>query len=565
MSGSPDSSSVDESQRVSSADQNSSSSGDVDENRRFSSANQNAARSGDDADVESDAVAARLDDALERVAHGAAVSVPRILLQRGLTVVFTAVLTNGFAAAPYGLFALARRLQRYLSRIVLGFRSGLSRYLPTADSAEREALATFAAVLLLGVATVFGATLYFAAPMVTAIANKGPQFETLIRVFALGTPASVWLFTTTEVLRGLEQVGPLNIALRVAFPAAQLVAGVVGTFVFGDIVAVAVGVLLVMAAVGFGAVAHLYRQGMRPRLRASDVPNLDVPELRRRYLRFTIPLFLGGFATTTQRLGFYPLIAVFLTGVAGGVFAVGVLVSGLVRLPLMAINQFIPPVAAALNDEGHREALSRLYHVTSRLVLVGVTAAAVPVVVYRQSVMAVFGPTFVKYAPLLVAFVVAQYGACAAGSVGILLTMTDNQRALLVVNVGITAFLSVTAIPLTTAFGLPGLVGSYVLMLALNNGLEVAVLYYLEGLQPFTRRHAKPLVAGVPLALVALVVRFALPDTVALVVGSALGLLAYATSLRLLGFTPVERRLAATLVERYRDALSLPIQDRLFS
>ena len=508
-----------------------------------------------DADTDADAVAARLDDALERVAHGAAVSVPSILLQRGLTVAFTAVLTNGFAAAPYGLFALARRLQRYLSRIVLGFRSGLSRYLPTADSAEREALATFAAVLLLGVATVFGAALFLAAPAVTAIANKGSQFETLLRVFALGTPASVWLFTTTEVLRGLEQVGPLNVALRIAFPAAQLLAGVVGTFVFGDIVVVAIGVLVVMAAVGFGALGYLYRQGMRPRLRASDVPDLDVPELRRRYLRFTVPLFLGGFATTTQRLGFYPLIAVFLTGVAGGVFAVGVLVSGLVRLPLMAINQFIPPVAAALNDEGHREALSRLYHVTSRLVLVGVTAAAVPVVVYRRSVMAVFGPTFVEYAPLLVAFVVAQYGACAAGSVGILLRMTDNQRALLVTNVFITGVLVVTAIPLTQRYGLTGVVGSYVLMLWLNNGLEVAVLYYLEGLQPFTRRHSFTLVGAVPFAVIALGVRALLPGAIGAVVGSVLGLTAYAGTLGLLGFTPVERRLVGTLVERYRTVL----------
>ena len=39
--------------------------------------------------------------------------------------------------------------------------------------------------------------------------------------------------------------------------------------------------------------------------------------------------------------------------------AYGVMVVGaLVRLPLMGINQFIPPVAAALHGEGHREALT---------------------------------------------------------------------------------------------------------------------------------------------------------------------------------------------------------------
>ncbi|UPV74336.1 lipopolysaccharide biosynthesis protein [Halorussus limi] len=498
-----------------------------------------------------DPAEARLEDALERVAHGATVSVPSILLQRGLTLAFTAVLTNGFSAGAYGVFALARRLQRYLLRLTLGFRRGLSRFLPNADSnAERDALATFAGLLLVGVATAFGVALFAAAPLVTRVADEGAQFELFLRIFAVGLPAGVWLFTVTEVLRGLEAVGPLNLTLRVCFPTAQLGVGAVATFVFHDLALAAAGVLLVMGLSGVGAAVWLVRErDFRPRLRGGDAARL-----RRKYLSFTLPLFVGGFATTTQRLGFYPLIAMFLSSVAGGVFAVGVLVGTLVRLPLLGINQFIPPVAAALHEEGHRDALARLYHVTSRLVLVGVTGLAIPVVVYRKSVMSLFGPTFVEYAPLLPGFVVAQYAACAAGSVGILLTMTDHQRALLVVNVVITAFLTVTAIPLTTEFGLPGLVGSYVLMLTINNGLEVAVLYYLEGLQPFTRLHAKPLVAGLPLALVALTVRFALPDTVAFVVGTALGLLAYAVSLRRLKFTTVERRLGATLVERYRDA-----------
>ncbi|MFC7080057.1 lipopolysaccharide biosynthesis protein [Halorussus caseinilyticus] len=374
----------------------------------------------------------------ERVAHGATVSVPAILVQRGLTLAFTAILTNGFAASSYGAFALARRLQRFLLRLTLGFRSGLSRFLPNAASDdERDALATFASLLLVGVATAFGVALFAAAPLVTEAANEGPTFRLLLRVFAVGLPAGVWLFTVTEVLRGIEAVGPLNLALRVGFPTAQLVVGAIATYVFEDLAVAAVGVLAAMGLVGVAAAIWLVRErGFRPRLRGAEARRL-----RRKYLRFTLPLFLGGFATTTQRLGFYPLIAVFLSSVAGGVFAVGVLLGTLVRLPLMGINQFIPPVAAALNEEDHREALKRLYHVTSRLVLIGVTALSIPVVVYREAVMGLFGPTFVKYAPLLPGFIVAQYAACAAGSVGILLTMTDNQRALLVVNVVITAFL----------------------------------------------------------------------------------------------------------------------------
>ncbi|KAB1197807.1 MULTISPECIES: lipopolysaccharide biosynthesis protein [Haloferax] len=498
---------------------------------------------------DADVVERRLEDALERVAHGAVVSVPAIVLERGLNLAFTALLTNSFAASTYGLFALARRLQRFLAHVTLGFRSGLSRFLPTTDAdADRDVIATFASLLLLAVATLFGGVLYLATPSIAAVADEGPLFEQLLRMFAVGLPASVWLFTVSEMLRAFEEVGPLNLVLRVGFPVAQLAVGFVGAFVVRDLVAVAAGVWVAMGLVGVGAVWWVARaRGLRPRIRTPDSVRLC-----RRYVEYTTPLFFGSIATTTQRLGFYPLIAVFLSGTASGVFAVGVLLGTVIRLPLLGINQFIPPVAAALSEEGYQNALARLYHVTSRLVLVGATGLAVPLIVFRQSIMAVFGPTFVTYAPLLPGFVLAQYFASAAGSVGILLMMTDNQRAYLVVNTAITVVLAIVAIPATATFGLAGLVGTYLLMLTVNNALEVAVLYYLEGLQPLTWAHAKPLAAAIPLAVVALGVKSVLTGPLAVVVGTAFGLVAYALAIRAMGVAPVERRLLASLVGRYR-------------
>lgn len=488
---------------------------------------------------------------MERVAHGAVVSVPSILLKRALVLAFTAILTNGFTASAYGLFVLARRIQGLLVSLSLGFRAGLSRFLPTADvPVERDLVATFGSMLVVGVAVAFGAILYVAAPTIVQLANEGAQFVLFVRVFAIGLPASVWLWTVAELLRGLEEVIPLNVTLRVGFPALQLLVGVAG-LLFADLIVVAVSVWLVAGITGTVAAAWLTRaHDLRPRLRGPDATILH-----RRYVRYTALLFVGGFATTLQRFGFYPLIAVFLSGVVGGIFAVGVLLGMIVSLPLLGINQLMPPVAATLHEGGHGLALNRLYSATSRLVLMGVTGLAVPMVVFRDLVMAVFGPAFVAHASLLPVFVLAQVLACAAGSVGILLMMTDHQRALLVVNTIVTTILIVTTIPLTRRFGLMGVVGGYLLMLALNNGLEVAVLYGLEGLQPFTRRHAKPLIAAVPLAVVTLATRSLASSPSAAVAGTAFGLLAYAAALSWLGFDPIEVRLLGSLARRYRGAL----------
>jgi O-antigen/teichoic acid export membrane protein len=495
---------------------------------------------------------ARLADALERVAHGAVVSVPSILLERVLVVAFTAALTNGFSAAAYGLFVLARRCQRFLASLCSGFRTGMSRYLPNADTdVERDLVATFGGLLMTAGAVAFGAALYLAAPAVTDIAGKGPTFGLFVRVFAVALPATVTLQTAAELLRGLEEVGPLNLTQRVGFPLLQLGAAGLG-LATGSLLVVAVAVPLAAGIAGVAALGWLGRErGIRPRLNG---PNARA--LHRRYVRYTAPVFGGTIATTIQRLGFYPLIAVFLTGTAGGVFAVGVLLGNLVRLPLMGINQFMPPVAAALYGEEHHEALARLYHATSRLVLVGVTGLAVPVVVFRVEVLSLFGPTFARYAHLLPAFVLAQWIACAAGSVGILLMMTDHQRALLVVNAAITAVLVVVAIPLTVEFGLAGVVATFLLMLVVNNTAEVVVLHRLEGLQPLTRAHAKPLVAALPLAGVALATRTVLPGPTAAVVGTITGVAAYAAVLWWLGFDPAERRLVVALADRYRAVTS---------
>lgn len=505
----------------------------------------------DDGTPVRDPVEVRLDDALERVAHGATVSVPAIFLSNGLAFAFTVVLTNGFGAAAYGFFVLADRLQEFLVGLVSGFNSGLNRFLPEASTAERDLLATFASLLLLGIATVLGACLFLVAPLLTRVAGYGPRFELFVRLFAVGLPASIWLRTVVAILRSLEEVGPFNLTLRIGVPTAHLVVAVLGTLVFRDLVVVIVGVLLATGLGGVAATLWLVRtRGLRPRIR-----QVGGSGIRRRYVWFSIPLFVGGFATITQRLGFYPLIAFYLSGVAGGVFAVGILVGSLVRMPLVGVNQFVPPVAATLHENNHRVALRRLYQVTSRLVVLAVTGVAIPLVVYRSAVMRLFGPEFVEYALLLPVFVAGTYADSAVGSVGILLKMTDNERPWLVVNVVSTAFMLATAIPMTVLYGLPGLVGSYLLLVVVNNGLEVATLYHFERIQPFTRLHAKPVLAAVPLVLVTQAGRIALPGPVAPVVGTVLGLTVYAGTLRVLGFTDLEGRLLASLVARYRGTI----------
>ncbi|MCF2165786.1 MULTISPECIES: lipopolysaccharide biosynthesis protein [Halobacterium] len=500
----------------------------------------------------SDPSDAQLDDALERVAHGATVSILAILFEKFVTFGLTAVLTNGFVASAYGLYALARRFQRVPSSLAGGFMSGFPRYIPTADTrAERDAMMTFGSVLLVSISVLFGTSLTLAAPTLAALTDEGPQFVRFLELCGIGLPALVWLSTTGSLLRSFEEVGALNLSMRVVSPLAQLGVAAVGVVVFDSLVAVLIGTVAVNAILGVGFACWLgVKHDVRPRLLGDRGRETAV-----QFLRYTIPLFFTGFAYTTQQLGFYPLIAWFLSGTAGAVFVVGALLGGFVRLPLTGINQFISPVISTLHSDGHHEALDRLYQVTTRLVLVGATAIAVPMIVYRRELLSVFGTEYTAFAALLPAFILAQYAASAAGSVGFILTMTDHQKASLAINGSVTALLVVVAVPLASWYGLPGVVTAYLLMNVLNNAAEVVGLYYLEGMQPFTRRHLSPLLAAIPFAGLGVLARTALGGTLGFAVGVLSGLFAYAVVIRLLGLSRVERRLAATIADRYRTTI----------
>lgn len=488
-----------------------------------------------------------LEDALERVAHGAIVSFPSILFAKGISVIFTAILTNGFSASSYGLFVLAKKLSTFLENIVKGFFPGLKRFVPTASPMEREVFVTFVSLFMVGVGSVFGAGLFIAAPLITQTFGRSYQFQIFVHIFAVGIPLSLFVQTINHVLQSLEEVEVHNLLFRFCLPMVNLAMVAIGTFIFSDIVVVALGWVIITLFVSLILAGRLVWRGeFTPRIRG-DAAN----RLRRIYLQFSIPMLVKAALEAIQGVSLYLLILFFLSDVAASVLTVGALIGGLISLPLNLNNQYMAPVVADLHENNHRKALARLYQVTSRLILVGVTGLVIPFIVYREAVMQIFGPTFVKYASLLPIFIFGHFVTAAAGSVGIIVAMTDHQRALRNLEMVQTLLIMMTIIPLVVLFGLLGVVASYFLKIIINNGLEVIALYHLEGYQPFTRRHAIPLLAALPLLLIALVAKLVLSGA-APIVGTLIGLAAYGTTLYMLGFTRTERRLARSLLVRYR-------------
>lgn len=399
-----------------------------------------------------------------------------------------------------------------------------------------------------GLGTVFGAVLFFLAPLITQAFDYSGQFQLFLRIYAVWFPGSLWLLTVNRLLKSLEEVKAYNFLFRFVFPLADLAAVGVGVYLFQDFVVVIVGQVLIGALGSLFLTALLMRRWeFIPRVRGRHAARL-----RRRYVRFSIPLVGRRIVLAINNIGFFLLIPVFLSSDAAAVLAVGSLISSLISFPLKLNNQFISPVVSDLHERNQRNVLVRLYEVTTRMVLVGSIGLTIPLLIHGETVMSLFGPTFVEYTSLLPVFILTQFVNIIPGSDGKILRMTDRPRELMIIDISTAFFMVALAIPLTMLFGLRGLVVSQLGKATMNNSLQLFVLYYLDGYHPFTRLHVKPLLAGGPYLLIALSGKLLLPGVIVPLAGTFVGMVAYGTTLYMLGFTKIERRLGMLLLARYR-------------
>jgi O-antigen/teichoic acid export membrane protein len=250
------------------------------------------------------------------------------------------------------------------------------------------------------------------------------------------------------------------------------------------------------------------------------------------------------------------LVGALLTATAAGVYNVVLVVIAVAWIPLLAFNQLLPPVASELYADDRTETLNAVYGSVTRQIVTAVVPVLAVVSVYGREILGLFGEAYVAgYVPLVV-YLGGVFVGSAVGATGWLLMMTDHQYArmaldwlLAVLNVGLTyAFV--------VRYGLVGAALGTSLAIAVQNGVQVVLLRRFEGLWPFDRSFLTPLAAG-GVALAAMyAVRTVLPGLSGVLAGSAVGLVAYVASLRLIGVDPRDRFVARRLAQRYRAALA---------
>ena len=482
---------------------------------------------------------------LREIADKGGISVVAFGVERILALSFSFVVTAGLGATVYGYLSVFRRMRAILDEVLTGLASGHSRTIPRyGESGQRSVL--FASLLLvIGVGGTLGAAVIVLRGPIVARTLFEPRHLTAVVVFAVGLVPSMVIIYTASAFRAYRKVRRSVFVSQVARPGAVLlgtaVAVTVGVTSPAGVWLTVVAMLTVVGAVTLCALAR----------ETPMAPVLDRTDAIRDFLTYVGGTSLVGLLGASQRQVVFVLMAVVLSPVSAGVFSLSLLIGGAIRWPLKGINRALSAIAAELYDNGETRAIGRLYRRTSRVAAFLTIPVIAVVVPHAEWILGTFSEAYGYGAPVLILAVAGQFLATLAGSNGLLLLMTDNERPTAVLHAVHVVVVLPVMIVLARRYGVVGLGVAYWFSLAFNNATELWLLRYLEGVWLLTREHWLLAGCAVCVALSGSAVATAAPVVVSVPVSAAVGVCVTASVYRWL-LPDADRRVVDVMLRRER-------------
>jgi O-antigen/teichoic acid export membrane protein len=192
--------------------------------------------------------------------------------------------------------------------------------------------------------------------------------------------------------------------------------------------------IMAMAASLISALATLalLRYFLRP-LRPAELGAQPAEYSAKEWLKPTIPIMFIVIADgLMSRSG---IIALGMSGntLEAGVFAVALSISLITALPRMAVSAAFAPNVSELHARDDQAGLQSLASKGSVLSTIGSLGVAIPLIIFSEPLLALFGKEFIAGTPIAIILILGQVFAAACGPQQHLITMTGNERSAAVI------------------------------------------------------------------------------------------------------------------------------------
>jgi O-antigen/teichoic acid export membrane protein len=479
---------------------------------------------------------------IRSVTDGAVLHFAGNLVTNGVTFVLTLLLTNALGGTLYGVYTLGRRIVREIQKFTsLGTDIAITRLLSgnLEDGAYQNRVFFLSYATTTATSLLVGALIFVHAPTISAYTLDSDVFTAALRVFVVSIPFVSLTRLGANSFRGLEMPVHQNV-VKVIIPVVRL--AVIGAAVLLGYSVIGASTAYVLASVtAFLLVTAvvLARTDLWPSWRG--VSRGELAE----FYNYSLPLSGSKAGSLLYNQVDVFMVGIFLTATDVGIYSISMLLAGIILMPLSGFNQLFPPVASRLYAADDEEMLQSVFATVTRWTITATLFIALVLVLYRQEILSLFGPSFTDGTAVLALFVFGQAVVALAGPSNDVLTMTDNQYVVMVNHWTFGVLNVALNYVCITAFGLVGAAVATAAVLATLNAVRVAEVWYLEGLFPYTRRLWKPAVAAVGALGVLYAATFFLSGAALVVVGGLAGAAVYAAVLLLLGIEPRDRRLLA--------------------
>lgn len=447
----------------------------------------------------------------------------------------------------YGVYAYAKSFIDVSNTVAtLGSDLAVLRFLPafeTDPDRQNRVLGAASAASLVGSLLIAGGLFVFA-PAINEYTLNNPLFVDALRVFALVLPFDTLSKLVSGTFRGIELATYQVFVAQILRPVIRFVA-VVFALLIGLSLLGTIGALVVASAAIFilAVLVLFHRTTLRP---ASP----DSPSETYEFFDYSVPLMFSRAGSVL-----YTRVDVFMVGFlisaeAVGFYNIGFLVSSVVTLPLLGLSQIFTPIASRLFEADDFEGLNTIHSTVTRWSFSVSLLAALFIIMYAHEILAFFGPTFVRGAPVLQLFAIGQFLNAAVGPSNELLMMTDHERLSFINHWTFGVANIILDYVFISEFGFVGAAFATAGVLALLNVTRWIELRHLEGLSPYSYRYYKPLVAGLVAAVVLYFSRNLASGIQSVVIGGVLGGFAFALALYILGIERDDKEFFGRLLNR---------------
>lgn len=367
--------------------------------------------------------------------------------------------------------------------VVVGIDTGVSRFLPRYEDAERRRGVLVSAFHLVVPFSLFVglAVALFAGPIAT-YAFHAPWLETIVRAFGLTVPLAAFVRLTIGSVRGMQQSLPRIYIQNIALPLARLafvaLALLLGFRSIGVVWAYA-------AAYGVAAAISLYylirytpltgKAGVVPMHRELLVFSAPVVVTATMNVMFNnIDIFMiGYFSQSTGDVGVY-----------NAVYPLATLLSN----AMVVFGFLFMPIISELHSKDELDQMRRIYQVVSKWILISTLPLFLALTFYPEVVIGLtFGSEYSAGGLALTLLAIGFFTHAVAGPSGDALTALGRTRLVMYDNVSVAIVNVVLNLVLIPRYSYIGASIATTVGFVLMNTLYVTQLYREIGAHPFRR------------------------------------------------------------------------------